>query len=579
MSKKVNWPTWNQWKKTFSVLSKKEKIVFAIFVSLIFVSLFYMISKKLSPVSDVPTPTEGGTYTEGMIGQPRYINPLLADNSKIDTDITNLIFSGLLKYDANGKIACDAAESFTISEDKKTYTVTMRDGMFWHGNDHQPFNTKDLEFTFNLITDSEYNSSLYENFRSVELFVDNDLTAHFVLKQPYAPFLENLTFKILPKHVWENISLSGFTLASANLWPIGSGPFQIDKLKKNNDGLVRSISLKKFDDFYGEDSFLKNIEFYFYHNKEELLSAYQKKEILGISQLPDNYQDYLPDLSKTNLHQIYLPQFFSIFINQSNNKILADKSVRIALATSMDRDAIIQKALNNNALPVDQNILPVPLIDQLNGNVPNPVHPYNKELATSVLDQFGWVDSDDDGVRDKEELKLEFTLTTSNQEWLIKASEEIKRQWEEIGINVVINTGLQNDTIKNRDYELLLFGQSPIASSDPCAFWHSSQKEYPGINLSLFANPEADKILEDIRITFDENERLKLFTDFQAILTNEIPSIPLLQPFEIFATNQKIGGIDSITFSRYPSSRFVNINQWYIQTKYAKRNQNSFSTN
>ena len=86
MNKRVCWPTLRQWKKTLSVLNKKEKIVFAVFVSLISLSLFYIIFVKPS-FSDIPTPTEGGTYVEGMIGQPRYINPILSDNSKVDKDI------------------------------------------------------------------------------------------------------------------------------------------------------------------------------------------------------------------------------------------------------------------------------------------------------------------------------------------------------------------------------------------------------------------------------------------------------------------------------------------------------------
>lgn len=575
MNKRVCWPTLRQWKKTLSVLNKKEKIVFAVFVSLISLSLFYIIFVKPSS-SDIPTPTEGGTYVEGMIGQPRYINPILSDNSKVDKDISNLIFSGLVKFNEDGEIVCDATESFTISEDKKTYTIKMRDGMFWH--DGNPFNTSDLEFTFKLITDSTYNSPLYENFKSVELFVDDNLTARFILKQPYAPFLENLTFKILPKHVWENVPSNGFTLASANLQPIGSGPFQFNQLKKNSDGLVRLMSLKRFDNFYGEEVFLKNIEFYFYPNEEELLSAYQKKEILAIGQLPDNYQTYLPDLSKTNLYKIYLPQFFSVFINQKNNKILEDKNIRIALATAINRDLIIQKALNSKASPVDQIIIPASISIADQSAVKNSVHGFDRNLASDVLEQLGWIDSDADGIRDKEELKLEFTLVTSNQEWLINTAEEIKEQWKAIGVSVVIDANLQGDTIKSRGYDLLLFGQSPIASSDPCAFWHSSQQEYPGINLSLFANSTADTILENIRTTFNKNDSFGLFKDLQEILTNEVPSIPLLQPFEFFAVNQKIGGID-VEDNGYPSSRFSTINKWYIQTKYAKRNQNFSSAN
>jgi len=528
---------------------------------------------KPSPL-DIPTPTEGGTYTEGMIGQPRYINPILSDNNRIDKDISNLIFSGLVKFNDNGKIVRDAAESFTISEDKKTYTIKMRDGMSWH--DGNSFDTEDLEFTFGLITDTTYNSSLYENFKSVELLIDNNLTARFVLKQPYAPFLESLAFKILPKHIWENVPSNGFTLASANLRPVGSGPFQFSQLKKNSDGLIRLLSLTRFDNFYEEKAFLKNIEFYFYPNEEELLSSYQKKEILAIGQLPDNYQTYLPDLSKTNLYKIYLPQFFSIFINQKNNKILEDKNIRIALATAINRDLVIQKALNGKASSIDQIIVPASIADQ--SIAINPVHSFNRDLAASVLEQLGWIDSDADGIRDKEELKLEFILVTSDQEWLIKASEEIKEQWKAIGINIIIDANLRGDTIKNRRYDLLLFGQSPIASSDPCAFWHSSQQEYPGINLSLFTNPTSDTILENIRITFNEEELFELFTNFQEILTNEVPSIPLLQPFEFFAVNQKIGGV-SIKDDGYPSSRFSTINKWYIQTKYAKRNQNISSAN
>ena len=98
-----------------------------------------------------PIPAIGGTYTEGVVGQPAYINPLLSQTSEADADIATLIYSGLFAYDAQGQIQPNLADHYVVSEDSLTYTVTLKDGIRWH--DGEKLTAQDVAFTLNIVKD------------------------------------------------------------------------------------------------------------------------------------------------------------------------------------------------------------------------------------------------------------------------------------------------------------------------------------------------------------------------------------------------------------------------------------------
>jgi len=175
-------------------------------------------------------PREGGLYREAVVGAPQLINPLYAPANEVDTDISRLIFSGLLRYDEHGVLVPDVALSYEINEEQTEYTFLLRSDAIWH--DGTPLTINDVLFTYGAIQDPVYASPLRVSFQGVTIAALDDTRIQFVLEKPFAPFLGSLTAGIIPEHIWANIDPRNARLSPFNLKPVGSGPFQF----RNNAG-------------------------------------------------------------------------------------------------------------------------------------------------------------------------------------------------------------------------------------------------------------------------------------------------------------------------------------------------------
>ena len=153
---------------------------------------------------------------------------------------------------------------------------------------------------------------------------------------------------------------------------------------------------------------------------------------------------------------------------------------------------------------------------------------------------------------------------------LEKVMRVIKDQWEKIGVRVVINSytlgELQQEHIRPRDYEALLFGQVVGIDPDPFSFWHSSQKKDPGLNLALYDNKTADKLLEEARQTLDSQARAEKYVLLQETISDDIPAIFLYSPTYLYPVSKNIKGISEGKIAD-PSWRFSDVTEWYIDTK------------
>lgn len=101
---------------------------------------------------------------------------------------------------------------------------------------------------------------------------------------------------------------------------------------------------------------------------------------------------------------------------------------------------------------------------------------------------------------------------------------------------------------------------------DPLPFWHSSQKQDPGLNLAEFENKDCDKLLEDARQSLDDKERKEDLENFQNILIDEAPAVFLYNPNYLYFVDNKIKGLNAKIITD-PSKRFEGIENWYINTK------------
>jgi len=515
-------------------------------------------------------PKIGGEYKEGILGQPRYINPVLAQTNDVDRDLVQLVYSSLFKYDNQGNLIPDLAKEYSLGEDGLTYNVSLKRNVHWHNGEQ--FSADDVIFTIRTIQDPEYNSPLRNIWQGVEIEKVDEFTVLFRLNNIYAPFLHNLTVGILPKHLWAGISGQNFPLAEYNLKPVGSGPYKFKEYVKNKDGKIESIKLVRNENFYLlfenriQSPFIKNIILKFYSNQTNLTNAYQKRQIDGLSSLSTANQSEIKN--NLNIYEIKLPIYYAIFFNQTESKALANKTVRLALAYATDKEEIINKVLNGKGTRVDSPLLP----NWPNYTAETNIYDFAIEHAKNILEADSWIDSDDDGIREKgegeEEIRLEISLLATNWSEIKQTAELIKEQWEKIGVKVNLETvdaaNIQKDYIRPREYQAILFGEVLSADPDPFAFWHSSQKKDPGLNLALYQNKDVDELLQDARQTLDQETREGKYAEFQKLLMEDVPGVFLYSPSYIYPVNKKVRGI-SIEKLAQPSQRFSQVENWYIK--------------
>ncbi len=207
-------------------------------------------------------PELGGEYSEGVLGQPRFINPVLAQTNDADRDLVQFIYSSLFKYDGQGNLIPDLVEEYNIGEDNVTYNITLKKDVLWHDNELLTVN--DVIFTIKTIQDPEYKSPLRSIWQGIQIEKIDEFTIQFKLNNVYVNFLHNLTISIMPRHLWAGISASNFPLAQYNLKPIGSGPYKFKEFNKNEDGNIESMKFVYNENYYlTEGPFIKNLIYSF----------------------------------------------------------------------------------------------------------------------------------------------------------------------------------------------------------------------------------------------------------------------------------------------------------------------------
>lgn len=537
-------------------------LIFLILGSLIFwLGNFYFNFTKAIP-------KKGGEYVEGVVGQPLYINPLLSQTSEADSDLVQLIYSGLFKYNTEGKIENCLAEGYEISEDQKTYTVHLRKDLFWH--DGQPLTAGDVFFTVNILQDPAYKSPLRQNWQGVDVNQVDDYTLDFNVSNPYFGFLNNLTVGILPKHIWGNIAPEKFSLADYNLKPIGSGPYKFVDFQKNSNGEILSYSLRSFDKYCEGEPYISRIVFNFYPDEDMMLTAYNKKEIKGMETVDPDKIESIKNKKSTATKEIFYPRYFSVFFNQVKSVPLANSDVRKALSQSVNRKEIMDQILKGKGTEIFSPFLQ----SMVENNNDIDKREYDVNKAREILDQADWKLKEGEFIREKNGTKLQFKIYTADWPDLSDTANILSRQWKEIGADVSVETlavtDLQQNYIRPREYEALLFGQVTSFDPDLYPFWHSSQKQDPGFNLGIFDDKDADELLRDIRQELNTEKRIEKYKKLQEIISDESPAVFLYSPYYLYPISNEVKGL-GIKNINTPSGRFADVNKWYIKTKRVKK--------
>lgn len=517
----------------------------------------------------IPAPQVGRTYTEGMLREPRFINPVYAATDG-DRDIAKLIFSSLFVYNGKGELEMDLAESYELSKDGKTYTVVLKKDAYWH--DGEPVMADDVLFTVKMIQNPQFKSPLRANWQGVTAERIDDHAIRFTLRSSYAPFIENLSIGIIPKHLWKDIGPEQALLHELNLKPLGSGPYKFDSLEQKKDGTIVWYSVRRNRDYYGEGPYLKNIKFYFFEAEEEILAAWQRDRIEGFGPFPAHRLREF-NLDRSLVVPVAMPRLFGMFFNEKQSTILADKQVRRAIAHALNKEEIASHVSSTGASAID-TLLPF----WPSGPQAVTAYTFDPQKSREILEKAGWKDSDGDGLREKRTgqkgkekiTPLQFKLTTSDWPDLLRTADAIRDSLKEIGVAVAIEkhsfTDLESSVIRPRNFEILLFGQVYGYEPDPFAFWHSSQIKDPGLNIAMYSNKKADQLLEESRRTPDRTLRAQKYEALQKIIEQDIPAIFLYSQLYHYVLPANMKGTDIKKIS-LPADRFNEINKWYRETK------------
>ena len=500
-------------------------------------------------------PSQGGTFSEGIIGTPRFVNPVLAV-TRADHDLVELVYSGLMSLNQSGNLVEDLAASVTISDDGTVYNVMLREDIFFH--DGERVDTDDIAYTIGLIQTAELKSPLRGSWNGIEVEVIDEREINFVLEEAYVPFIENLTVGILPKHIWESLAIEELPFSQHNTEPIGSGPYQIKTVVRDAAGLIDDYTLEAVSP---EATNISLVRLHFYQNELELLAAFEKNEVIASASLSNEAARIL-DADTYTIHQAALPRVFSVFVNQNRTAALREPAAREALSVAVNRSELIDEVLAGFGDPT---------------NSPLPTTPYTTNTAssglaaaTAILEGAGW-ERQVNGRWSKEisevDTELAITITTANTPVFEATAAYLERIWTELGVSVSVALFEQSDlvqaVIRPRDYQALLFGADVGRSYDLYPFWHSSQRSDPGLNVSLYANITTDALLEEVRTTQDESERTEKLTQIATEITTEQPAIFLYNPAFVYVVATDVENVSLPNMNR-PSERFTSIQDWYM---------------
>jgi peptide/nickel transport system substrate-binding protein len=513
-------------------------------------------------------PVAGGIYTEALVGSFGRLNPVLDAYNSTDFDIDRLIFSGLVQHDSRGVPHGDLAETWGISQDGKSYSFAIRPNATFH--DGAPVTSEDVLYTIDLLRspDLPIPDDLREFWGQVDVQVIDEKTIQFRLPEPFAPFLDYLDFGVLPKHLLEGYGPGQLVDAPFNLSPVGSGPFRLESVDAQ-DGNILGVTLRSYPDYYGTAPFLEKVIFRYYPDEASALAAYDRGEVLGVSQITQATLSEVLKKTDLNLFTSRLPRLSLVYLNldEPGLPFFQDATVRRALLMGINRRWIADRLMGGQAIIAHGPILP----DNWAYYEGTERIEFDLEGAVNLLKQAGYtIPAEGGNVRTKDGVPLSFELAYPEGELYAAIAQRIQQDWSSIGVQVdliaVPYEQLISDYLEPREYQAVLadlnFLRSP--DPDPYPFWHQAQIT-AGQNYSQWDDRQASEYLEQARVIDDFDQRLRRYRNFQVRFSSELPALPLFIPVVSHAVDQKVRGVTMGPLYDY-SDRFANITDWHLLT-------------
>jgi peptide/nickel transport system substrate-binding protein len=528
----------------------------------IFILLFFLPScsekkepKKSKEIKIKKTslkPVYGDKIITGSIGDISNLIPILATDSA-SHEIAGLIYNGLLKYNKNLKLTGDLAESYSISKNNKVITFKLKKGIKWQ--DNIELTADDVIFTYNLIMDPKTPTAYrgdYELVEKVEKINDYEIKVYY--KKPFAPALSSWTVSILPQHLLKGKNIIKSPLSKN---PVGTGPFKFEKWE-----VGQVVQLKSNKNYFKGRPYLNGYIYKIIPDPATMFLELKagKIDVMGLTPIQYKRQTET-DYFKKNFKKFCYPVFNYTYLGFNlKNPLFKDKKVRQAISFAIDKTEIVDGVLLGLGTVATGPYRPD--MWYYNKNVKK--YNYCPECAKKLLKETGWADSNNDGILDKNSKNFEFTiLTNQGNNNRLKTAQIIQRRLKKIGIKVNIRViewaSFINEFIDKKRFEAVILGWSTGIDPDQYDIWHSSKTGQKELNFISYKNKNVDKLLEKGRLTFNMEERKKIYFKFQEILAEDEPYVFLYVPYSLVILHKRFKNVKLA-----PAGIEYNLEKWWV---------------
>lgn len=516
---------------------------------------FSDLGEILTEYGNDVTPETGDWLMLQLPAEMPHLNPLTSSDYYADT-VLAWVFDTLLDRDQTtmDSIPC-VAQSWEISDDHLVYTFHLRqDALF---SDGVPLTARDVKFTFDKVMDPAVDAPFLRNY-----FVDvtgcevlDEHTVRFTCNKPYYRHLIMIGgLYILPEHIY---GAGDFNNHPNNRAPIGSGKYTLESWETG-----QRITLARNPHYWGSAEkgwpYFDKIVYSIIPDDNTAFQVLSRGDLDFLSMPPELFvrRANTPRFREQfNRFAYYRPAYTYIGWNL-RKPAFKDKETRLALAMLLDRELIRDEIYYGQAEIISGNFMPG--TPEHNAAL-QPV-PFDPDRARVLLAEAGWGDADGDGILDRDGAAFRFDAASTNQNPVAEKVLTIyKEELARAGIDMTIRPmewASLLERVDKREFDAILMGWSMPPDPDPYQVWHSSQVD-AGSNYVGFVNAEADRLIEDARVSFDREKRIALYHRFQEILYEEQPYLFLLAPKVLAAGDKRIHGIRVYPFG-------VDQREWFV---------------
>ena len=510
---------------------------------------------KTKPGEGAATQAQGDRMVSASIGDASNLIPMVAGDSASHA-IGGLLYLSLLKYDKDLNLVGQLAESWQVSSDKLSITFTIRPGLTW--TDGAPFTSADCAFTLALMQDDNTQSPYKSDYDKVVSFETPDALS-FVVRyaEPYSPALGTWSsLSILPKHVFEGEDIMDTELSrrpAATIGPYTLADWQAQQfilMRANKDYYDGPVWISERMTRIIPDSATQFLELSAESLDSMALTPMQYTRLFATKpELSDHYQRYK-----------YLDFVYTYLGFNLKREPFTDQRVREAIAYAIDRQELVDGVLlglgevlatpyKPGTFWVNEEIKP---------------RPYSIVKAKSLLAEAGWLDSDGDGIIDKDGRPLSFVILTNNgNKQRADTATIIQQRLGSIGIEVKVRlvewSAFIENFINKRDFEAVILGWSLSPEPDQYNIWHSSQTGARQFNFLSYVNERVDEALVAATRTFAQAERKALYDIVQEEIYKDVPLVFLYAPYSLPAMHKRIRGIKPA-----PAGIGYNSEHWFV---------------